>query len=196
MTYKSNLGTSLPSLILSKIKHPPKLIITDEPSVIHVAQSCLTLNHLSTSASSLWVRSLDWGDINDIDSLLNDISHQWNNNKIDFILGSDTFYEPKDFDKLLMTIAYVIHHHNPSCKFITAYQERSSKRSIQFLLDQWSLQCRLISKDEYDFDESQFITNNGSINDYDDHNNIPHIKINAGTLSSVFLLEISAKESK
>ncbi|CAO3597251.1 unnamed protein product [Absidia cylindrospora] len=123
---------------------------------------------------------------------------EWHDRKLDYILGSDTFYDPADFEKLLMTVAYVIHRHNSKCKFFTAYQERSSKRSIQFLLDKWSLQCRLISRDSFEFDEWQFV---GDGNDDDDHNDdsiddgltIPHVKVNAGTLASVFVLEISAK---
>lgn len=91
-----------------------------------------------------------------------------------------------------MTVAYVIHRHNNKCKFITAYQERSSKRSIQFLLDKWSLQCRLISRDSFGFDEWRFVGDDGN-NDDDDDTTIPHVKVNAGTLASVFVLEISAK---
>ncbi|KAI9304989.1 putative methyltransferase-domain-containing protein [Cunninghamella echinulata] len=187
-------GTSLPSLILSKINHPPNLIITDEPSVIQVARSCFTLNNISLPSSSIWIRSLVWGELgtgNSIDQLLEDLTKQWKNKKIDYILGSDTFYDPKDFDKLLMTVAYIIHHHYSSCKFITAYQERSSKRSIQFLLDKWSLQCRLIPKDSFDFDAAQFTEDN--LDEDHNSNTTPPIKIDSGALSSVFLLEISAK---
>lgn len=29
-----------------------------------------------------------------------------------------------DFEKLIVTVSYIIHCHNPKCKFITSYQER------------------------------------------------------------------------
>jgi hypothetical protein len=77
----------------------------------------------------------------------------------------------------------VIHKHNENCKFYTTYQERSPKRSIQYLLDKWRLKSRQILKDSFQFDELKYIDNE------DDES---EVKVNAGTLSSVFLLEISS----
>jgi hypothetical protein len=88
-----------------------------------------------------------------------------------------------------MTVAFVIHRHNSRCKFITAYQERSSKRSIQFLLDKWSLQCRLIPRITFGFDGSD---GDDVMNHEEETPLIPHVKTNASTLASVFLLEIYA----
>ncbi|KAI8340067.1 hypothetical protein BC941DRAFT_419294 [Chlamydoabsidia padenii] len=200
-------GTSLPSLVLTKIDPAPHVVITDVPSIIPVARSCLKLNGIITTKKDdttylsltlpLWVRGLEWGDIgsaNGIKQLLDDINTQWHHRNIDYIFGSDTFYDPPDFEKLLMTVAYVIHRHNSNCKFITAYQERSSKRSIQFLLDKWSLQCRLIPRDSFGFDGGRFESDDDSIeDDTDTTTTIPHIKMNASTVASVFLLEITAK---
>lgn len=105
-------------------------------------------------------------------------------------IGLTLSYLFKDFEKLLMTVAYVIHRHNNRCKFITAYQERSSKRSIQFLLDKWSLHCRLIPRETFGFNGSD---DDGAMDDEKETPRIPHVKTNTSTLVSVFLLEIYAK---
>ncbi|ORY91203.1 hypothetical protein BCR43DRAFT_498699 [Syncephalastrum racemosum] len=100
------------------------------PDILSVVRSCLARNQLIENAS-LWVRGLRWGELgtsDGIDQLVSDVEQRWDT-RIDYILGSDTFYDPADFNKLLMTAAYVIHRHNKSCKFITAYQERRSFRS-------------------------------------------------------------------
>jgi hypothetical protein len=92
-------------------------------------------------------------------------------------------------------VSYIVRSHNPNCKFFTTYQERSPKRSIQYLLDKWKLKCRYISKDSFDFNESRYIDEDDE--DMEEEENKeneekPEITVNAGTLSSVFLLEISA----
>lgn len=87
-----------------------------------------------------------------------------------------------EFENLLVLVSYVIHHHNSKCRFFTAYQERSPKRSIQYLLDKWKLQCRHIPKDSFEFDELKYI---------DREEGLSEVIVSAGTLSSVFLLEIS-----
>lgn len=88
-----------------------------------------------------------------------------------------------EFENLIATVSFVIQKHNTNCKFYTTYQERSPKRSIQHLLDKWKLKCRQISKESFQFDEFKYIDNE------DDES---EVKVNAGTLSSVFLLEISS----
>lgn len=88
-----------------------------------------------------------------------------------------------EFENLLVLVSYVIHHHNPNCHFFTTYQERSPKRSIQYLLDKWKLQCRQIPNDSFDFDELKYI---------DRDQELSEVIVSAGTLSSVFLLEIYA----
>ncbi|KAI8374112.1 putative methyltransferase-domain-containing protein [Radiomyces spectabilis] len=176
-------GTSLPSLILAKGQYASRLILTDLPSALPVIRSCLSCNNIEES-DKLWVRPLLWGELGSehgVDRLVEKVKAQWHTS-VDYILGSDTFYDPADFEKLLMTVAYIILKHNPKCKFITSYQERSAKRSIQYLLDRWQLHCRLIPRDSF-FNEDRF----------SGHEHPVAAKVNAGTLASVFLLEISAK---
>ncbi|KAI8581647.1 hypothetical protein K450DRAFT_230516 [Umbelopsis ramanniana AG] len=189
-------GTALPSLILAKFfyQKSTQLIVTDiAPILPNIIANC-DLNGIPQLGSTLWVRELAWGTFGShgIDSLLNDIDTQWHE-KIDWILGSDTFYDPADFEKLLMTVSYIIHRHNKNAKFITAYQERSSKRSIQLLLDKWSLTCRLIPKESFGFEDARYIQDEESSSDDGLPNeNVASVKIRSGALASVFLLEISS----
>ncbi|KAI9277158.1 hypothetical protein BDA99DRAFT_495036 [Phascolomyces articulosus] len=191
-------GTSLPSLVLAKASQPLRLILSDIPSILPIVRGCLQLNHLQESTSSLWVRELLWGQVgsnNSVDQLMKEIERLWNT-KIDYILGSDTFYDPADFENLLVTISFIIHRHNSRCKFITAYQERSAKRSIQYLLDKWGLQCALIPRESFDFDEFRF-THDEDMDEDDSkmegEESIRPVKMNASSLSSVFMLVISSK---
>ncbi|OBZ82059.1 Methyltransferase-like protein 23 [Choanephora cucurbitarum] len=174
-------GTSLPSLVLAKSIDPIRLILSDIPSILPVVKGCLEKNQLN----HIWVQALEWGSMGtdkSIDRLVEQIEITWDT-KLDYILGSDTFYEPSQFEHLLVLVSYVIQRHNPNCIFLTTYQERSPKRSIQRLLDKWNLQCRMVPKHFFDFDENKYIM---------DHP-LSEVKVNAGTLSSVFLLAISGK---
>ncbi|KAI8145455.1 hypothetical protein BJV82DRAFT_511658, partial [Fennellomyces sp. T-0311] len=184
-------GTSLPSLVLAKTNPSQRLILSDIPSILPVVRGCLRLNDLDESANALWIRELVWGETSTVSRLISDVEHQWTTS-IDYILGSDTFYDPADFEKLLVTVSYIIHRHNPKCKFITAYQERSAKRSIQYLLDKWGLQCAIIPRESFDFDEFRFTSDDDMMGDEQDHA-VPLVKMNAGSLSSVFMLVISSK---
>ncbi|KAI7876191.1 hypothetical protein K492DRAFT_239922, partial [Lichtheimia hyalospora FSU 10163] len=121
-----------------KTNHVQHLILSDLPSILPLIQSCFTLNDIDPALYDIC--ELQWGDLEAVKQAVAMID----NKKIDYILGSDTFYDPADFEKLLMTISYILRHHNSECVFITAYQERSAKRSIQYLLDKWHLKCKSI----------------------------------------------------
>lgn len=63
----------------------------------------------------------------------------------DLIIGADLFYEPADFEALLCKVASILaFNSDKACKFITTYQERSSKRNIQHLLDRFNLAGKII----------------------------------------------------
>lgn len=177
------------------------MIVTDIESILPVIHDCLKLNDIQETVR---IEALEWGQFGSpksIDYLIrNTVQAEWDT-KIDYIIGSDTFYDPSgkkrlnkndknsyisyiEFENLLVLVSYVIHQHNQNCVFFTAYQERSPKRSIQHLLDKWDLQCRLIPKDLFEFDELKYI---------DDEDDESEIKVNSGTLSSVFMLEITKK---
>lgn len=59
---------------------------------------------------------------------------------LDLILGSDVFYEPEDFEDVLVTVSFILRR-NPHAQFWTTYQERSADWSIEALLHKWDLKC-------------------------------------------------------
>ncbi|KAI7897189.1 uncharacterized protein EV154DRAFT_410186, partial [Mucor mucedo] len=172
-------GTSIPTLVLAQTAKPAHLIISDIPEILPVVHACLERNKVT----DVWVNAVVWdklGTDTSIDYLTNKVETEWRT-KIDYIIGSDTFYEPSQFENLLVLVSYVVYNHNPKCRFITTYQERSPKRSIQYLLDKWGLSCTQIPKDSFGFDETKYIERERS-----------EVVVSAGTLSSVFLFEIGA----
>lgn len=81
------------------------MILTDRsdvPQILENIREIAKLNNL-LSRNNIWIKGLMWGDFSDNDhqlesggglfQLLNDIEKS--NRKIDWILGSDTFYDPK-----------------------------------------------------------------------------------------------------
>ncbi|NWI87524.1 MET23 protein, partial [Pitta sordida] len=57
---------------------------------------------------------------------------------IDIVLGSDVFFDPKDFEDILTTIYFLLEK-NPHAQFWTTYQVRSADWSIEALLCKWKL---------------------------------------------------------
>ncbi|KAM9746405.1 histone-arginine methyltransferase METTL23-like [Menidia menidia] len=62
---------------------------------------------------------------------------------MDFILGSDLFYDPQDFEDVLMTVHFLLRK-SPSAQFWTTYQLRSADWSLRPLLLRWGLRCLLV----------------------------------------------------
>jgi hypothetical protein len=75
---------------------------SDVPQILENIREIAKLNNLLTR-KNIWIRGLMWGDFSDSDhqlegggglfKLLSDIEISYG--KIDWILGSDTFYDPK-----------------------------------------------------------------------------------------------------
>lgn len=92
----SDVGTSLPSILLAKNRIPPRLILTDIPEILPVTRSCISLNGVKEESESLWIRGLLWGELEGetgVKALTASVKQEWNAT-IDYILGSDTFYDP------------------------------------------------------------------------------------------------------
>ena len=85
---ESSLGVSLPSLLLGKTNHVQHLILSDLPSILPLIQSCFTLNDIDPALYDIC--ELQWGDLEAVKQVVAMIE----NKKIDYILGSDTFYDP------------------------------------------------------------------------------------------------------
>ncbi|XP_070779986.1 histone-arginine methyltransferase METTL23 isoform X2 [Enoplosus armatus] len=74
--------------------------------------------------------------------------------KLDIILGSDVFYEPQDFEDVLVTVAFLLRK-NPRAQFWTTYQERSADWSIEALLHRWKLNCVDVQLENFGADEPE-----------------------------------------
>ncbi|GLD68356.1 methyltransferase-like protein 23 isoform X1 [Lates japonicus] len=121
-------GVSLPGVVAARCG--AQVILSDSAD----SPLCLENCRRSCEANGLpdvQVLGLTWGDVSPDLVLLPEL---------DFILGSDVFYEPRDFEDVLVTVAFLLRK-NPRAQFCTTYQERSSDWSIQPLLHWWSLSC-------------------------------------------------------
>ncbi|XP_075435860.1 histone-arginine methyltransferase METTL23 isoform X1 [Ascaphus truei] len=59
---------------------------------------------------------------------------------IDIIVGSDVFYEPEDFEDILVTVRFLMER-NAKTQFWTSHQVRSADWTIEALLYKWNLRC-------------------------------------------------------
>ncbi|KAG1224060.1 hypothetical protein G6F35_004260 [Rhizopus arrhizus] len=91
------------------------MIVTDIESILPVIHDCLKLNDIQETVR---IEALEWGQFGSpksIDCLIrNTVQAEWDT-KIDYIIGSDTFYDPSEFENLLVLVSYVIHQHNQNC---------------------------------------------------------------------------------
>ncbi|XP_078427074.1 histone-arginine methyltransferase METTL23 isoform X2 [Cetorhinus maximus] len=133
-------GASLPGIVAAKCGG--RVILSDGAEI----QNCLDNCRLSCQINNLEdvsVIGLTWGQISPDLVLLP---------QIDIILGSDVFYEPKDFEDILTTVFYLMQK-NPHVLFWTTYQERSADWSIEALLYKWNMECVHIQLETFNADE-------------------------------------------
>ncbi|XP_076272557.1 histone-arginine methyltransferase METTL23 [Rhynchophorus ferrugineus] len=126
-------GTALPGILAAKCGAVVTLSdsATLPKSLTHTKRSC-HLNNLVLN-EQIKVIGLTWGlFLSNLDSI----------GPLDLILGSDCFFEPANFEDIIVTVTYLLEK-NPGAKFICTYQERSSDWSIEHLLDKWSLSCKV-----------------------------------------------------
>ncbi|KAG7504768.1 hypothetical protein JOB18_016546 [Solea senegalensis] len=132
LTHKSVLelgaGVSLPGVVAALCG--AQVILSDNARIPLCLENCRRSCEVN-GLSDVVVIGLTWGEISPDLVLLP---------KLDIILGSDVFYEPQDFEDVLVTVAFLLRK-NPSAQFWTTYQERSADWSIEVLLHRWQLQC-------------------------------------------------------
>jgi len=69
-------------------------------------------------------------------------------NKLDLVIGSDLFFDPDVFEKLVFTIKWLLSN-NQGCQFICTVQERSADWSIELLLKKYNLRCSYEYPDQF-----------------------------------------------
>nr|XP_057904859.1 histone-arginine methyltransferase METTL23-like isoform X2 [Doryrhamphus excisus]XP_057904860.1 histone-arginine methyltransferase METTL23-like isoform X2 [Doryrhamphus excisus]XP_057904861.1 histone-arginine methyltransferase METTL23-like isoform X2 [Doryrhamphus excisus]XP_057904862.1 histone-arginine methyltransferase METTL23-like isoform X2 [Doryrhamphus excisus]XP_057904863.1 histone-arginine methyltransferase METTL23-like isoform X2 [Doryrhamphus excisus]XP_057904864.1 histone-arginin len=121
-------GVSLPGVVAAKCG--AKVILSDNantPLCQHNSKRSCDANGLHDVVTL----PLTWGEISADLVLLPPLQ---------VILGSDLFYDPEDFEDILVTVAFLLRK-NPSAQFWTTYQERSADWTIEGLLRKWKMTC-------------------------------------------------------
>ncbi|NXF07390.1 MET23 protein, partial [Smithornis capensis] len=120
-------GVSLPGVVAAKCG--ARVVLSDGEELPRCLWSCRSSCRMNR-LPHLPVLGLTWGRLSPQLLLLA---------PVDIILGSDVFFDPKDFEDILTTIYFLLEK-NPHAQFWTTYQVRSADWSIEALLCKWKLQ--------------------------------------------------------
>ncbi|KAK2832916.1 hypothetical protein Q5P01_016805 [Channa striata] len=134
-------GVSLPGVVAARCG--AKVILSDSTKTPLCLENCRRSCE-ANGLNDVVVLGLTWGEISPDLVLLP---------KVDVILGSDVFYEPQDFEDVLVTVAFLLRK-NPRAQFWTTYQERSADWSIEVLLHRWNLSCVEIPLETFNANKS------------------------------------------
>lgn len=135
-------GVSLPGVVAARCG--AKLILSDDAKKPLCLENCKRSCE-ANGVTDVLVVGLTWGEVSPDLVLLP---------KLDIILGSDVFYEPGEFEDVLVTVAFLLRK-NPTAQFWTTYQERSADWSIEALLHRWKLNCVEVKLESFNADKSQ-----------------------------------------
>ena len=130
-------GTGLVGLVCSSLGFRATLTDYQKATLETIKESSC----LNCSQELIETEILDWSQPSTWRSFIDT-----NGSDFEYIISSDVFYDPQDFECILAMISFFLSQ-CPGCNFITAYQERSAKRSISYLLDKWRLKAQQISFD-------------------------------------------------
>ncbi|XP_045155677.1 probable methyltransferase-like protein 23 isoform X2 [Echinops telfairi] len=135
-------GVSLPGILAAKCG--AKVTLSDSsllPHCLDVCQQSCQMNNLP----QISVVGLTWGHASpDLLALPPQ----------DIILASDVFFEPEDFEPILMTV-YFLMEKNPMLQFWSTYQVRSADWSLEALLYKWDMKCTHIPLETFDADRGE-----------------------------------------
>ncbi|CAG5129034.1 unnamed protein product [Candidula unifasciata] len=119
-------GTSLPGIVAAKCG--AAVTLSDRSTFDNCLSVCRQSAHLN-GLTDVSVIGLTWGQVTPALVSLP---------KVNIILASDCFYDTKDFENVIMTFSYLLHK-NPEAEVWCCYQERSSERTVEYLMDKWQL---------------------------------------------------------
>ncbi|TRY75405.1 hypothetical protein TCAL_09751 [Tigriopus californicus] len=123
-------GTSLPGLLCAKLG-AERVWLSDktrQTPVLNNIEQGVRLNGLTEKVS---VIGLTWGEF-DPDLFL------FQNGQLDYIIGSDLFFDPEVFEPLIVTVALLLEF-NPQTQVLIAVQERCGEWSVERLFHKWNL---------------------------------------------------------
>ena len=133
-------GTALPGLLCAKLG-ASKVYLSDDywqPNTLKNCQEAIKVNGLSDEQVS--IVGLSWGQHSK--TALAQLSN------LDFVIGSDLFFDPKVFEPLLATLSLLLQR-NPGLQVLITVQERSADWSIEQYLQKWNLKCDYIYPREF-----------------------------------------------
>ncbi|XP_008299164.1 histone-arginine methyltransferase METTL23 [Stegastes partitus] len=111
---------------------------SDKPSCLQNCRRSCDANGLQEVA----LVGLTWGEVSPDLVLLP---------RLDIILGSDVFYDPQDFEDVIVTVVFLLRK-NPEAQFWTTYQLRSADWSIESLLHRYKLNCVKVELEQFGAD--------------------------------------------
>lgn len=123
-------GTALPGLLLAKLGH--QVTLSDSLVLPHTLDNCREAAKCNELQEKVQVIGLSWG--------ITTTSLLKLRGKVDFIIGSDLFFDPSVFEPLIVTVKWLLDN-NKGCQFLCSVQERSADWSIELLLKKHKLSC-------------------------------------------------------
>ena len=135
-------GTALPGLLAAKIG-AEKVYLSDRAHEKNVLDNCREAVKLNGLEEKIQVLGISWGNF-DRDLFL--FSDQGEN--LDFIIGSDLFFDPSVFEPLCVTLSFLLKR-NPKAEVLITLQERSADWTCEEHLLKWNLRGKVIYPKEF-----------------------------------------------
>ena len=109
-------GTALPGLLLAKLGC--SVTLSDSVTLPHCVKNCKEAVRLNSLEDRVQVVPLSWG-------LVTSKLLQFRN-KLDWVIGSDLFFDPEVFEPLIVTIKWLLDN-NQGCQFLCTVQVRVNR---------------------------------------------------------------------
>ena len=160
-------GTSLPGLLCAKVG-AAKVFLSDIATDDNVLENCRQAVKINDLSERIQVVGVTWGMFEPDTNIICE--------KLDYIIGSDLFFDPSAFEQLCVTISFLLNV-NTAAQVLITVQERSDDWSIEEYLLKWGLHARIIHT-------RQFLSGSGIQEDDLDSGNTPH---------SIYILEVTKR---
>ncbi|CAG0883307.1 unnamed protein product [Darwinula stevensoni] len=133
-------GTALPGIVAAKCG--ACVTLSDNELTPKILKNCARSCEENQVSDRVKVIPLLWGLVTQ--SLLQI-------EPVDFIIGSDCFFDPKVFEDILMTVSFILEK-SSAAEFLSVYQIRSADWNIRASLRQWQLQCKSVPLKDFGAD--------------------------------------------
>ncbi len=133
-------GTSLPGLLCAKVG-AARVWLADVATDKDVLDNCREAVRLNALQDRVEVAGVTWGRFDPDIFRLGD-------QHLDYILGSDLFFDPGVFEPLSVTLSFLLER-NPQARALISVQDRSGDWSVEEHLVKWGLKGSLIYPREF-----------------------------------------------